>query len=66
MTEQLTHIQKCLFEKAVLRHGKILLIKKHVSDNFTIMDGKMYFWYNTPDKSTHMDYIEIGKEKVGS
>lgn len=48
--------QMTLIEAAKARDGKILVIgsRKSFEESFTTEDGKLMFWYDTPDHSSHM------------
>lgn len=55
-----------LIEKAIIKHGpKIYPCKKRCGKNirwdksFTEVNGNLLFWYNTPDRDTHMEKVKI-------
>jgi hypothetical protein len=54
-------LRQSLINQAVERHGVILPVNRHKSldDCFTIMDDKLYFWYNDLARSTHVVSAEL-------
>lgn len=43
-----------LIKAAYARYGRILRVKKRWRDCFTETDTELFFWFNTPDNSTHI------------
>lgn len=49
-------LQRCLVKRAYERYGAITPAGgKGYSHSFTFDFGTLYFWYNTPDGSTHVE-----------
>lgn len=53
-----------LLNKAIIRHGNINKLspvsnRKTLADCYQIQGNYLFFWYNTPDKSTHIMKEEI-------
>jgi hypothetical protein len=53
-----------LLNKAIIRHGNINKLspvggKKTLADCFQVQGDHLFFWYNTPDNSTHIVKEEI-------
>jgi len=53
---KLDKLKKSLIEQAEDQYDKINFVnnKKNWDDCFTIEDGKIMFWFNTEDNSTHV------------
>lgn len=49
--------QKQLIKQARDKYGKIYPVarKKRLDQCFTTIDGKIYFWFNSKDHSTHIE-----------
>ncbi|MGM0461234.1 MAG: hypothetical protein ACQEQ4_02300 [Fibrobacterota bacterium] len=50
-----------LIEQALKKHAKILPCGTFASlmDCFTQEEGRLFFWFNTPDNSTHAVYEDL-------
>ena len=57
----MTELEKNLVRKASEKHATIFpcVPKKGFEHCFTQDKEKVYFWFNTVDRSTHMVYAEI-------
>ena len=63
MNHTLTENHKVLIKDARKKHGKIYPCgsKKSFGDCFTVQDNKLYFWFDTPDRSTHVLEKEVAR-----
>ena len=50
----MTKLQQQLIAEAKAKFGNITNIHESMKDNFTIDDTYIYYWFNTPDHSTHI------------
>jgi hypothetical protein len=47
-----------MLKKARQQYGRIVPIPRR-GKKFTMFDGKIAYWFNTPDESTHMVVEEV-------
>ncbi len=62
--QTMTPIHRSLMLAARRRHKDIYPLPKFPTfpECFTAAYGKLYFWYNTSDNSTHLVHSEMAKE----
>ncbi len=54
-------IKETLFKKAVKKYKKIFPCSRsrRFKDCFTVYEDTLYFWFNTKDQNTHVEFKKL-------